>query len=114
MSNKERLGKNPLFRDALEEQSKNIPVVPEISTPGTDSKQSLPGNPTKPGKPNKLTSSAGLPSGWTRATFIVEIVTLQKIKDYAYWERQDIKEVVKDIFDKFFKGCDVKPQPPKY
>ena len=37
---------------------------------------------------------AGLPEDWTRATFIVKVEQLEKLKDYAYTERLTLKEAL--------------------
>jgi hypothetical protein len=39
--------------------------------------------------------------------------TLETIRNYAYWERRDIKDVVEEVFRSFFKGRDVQPRPGK-
>lgn len=49
-------------------------------------------------------TSKGLPKGWTRATFIVKEDKLDKVKDYAYWERLQVKEVLDLALDEFFEG----------
>ena len=116
MSNKDRLGKNPLFRDALSPAPATAPVavveenVKVDSKPDLQSKQSLPSKPDKPSKPS---SKAGLQEGWTRGAFIMREKTLETIRDYAYWERRDIKDVVEEVFSSFFKGRDVQPRPGK-
>lgn len=110
MSNKDRLGKNPLFRDALSPAPATAPVavveenVKVNSKPDLQSKQSLPSKPS---------SKAGLQEGWTRGAFIMRETTLETIRNYAYWERRDIKDVVEEVFDSFFKGRDVQPRPGK-
>jgi len=56
---------------------------------------------TKVGRPRTIyreyekTSQEGLRDGYTRATFIVREDLLKKLKDYAYTEREKIKDVVK-------------------
>jgi hypothetical protein len=45
----------------------------------------------------------GLSEGWTRATFIIKEDQLKEIKDYAYWERLQIKDVLEEIIDSFFE-----------
>lgn len=45
----------------------------------------------------------GLPQEWTRATFIVRKDQLEDLKDYAYTERLNIKEVVEQMVDEFLK-----------
>ncbi len=140
MSNKERLGKNPLFRDALEKkeqktesigadskQSKLVKssksdkqppaaVMAAIEEISADSKHSKPSESdlySNSSKSGKYTSSAGLKEGWTRGAFVMREETLETIRNYAYWERLDIKDVVEEAFASFFKGRDVQPRPGK-
>lgn len=40
------------------------------------------------------TSQNGLPEDWTRATFIVRVELLNKLKDYAYTKRITLKEAL--------------------
>jgi hypothetical protein len=112
MSNKDRLGKNPLFRDALSSSPAAAPEenVKVYSKQDLQSKLSLPNKTDKPSKPS---SKAGLQEGWTRGTFIMRETTLETIRNYAYWERRDIKDVVEEVFRSFFKGRDVQPRPGK-
>lgn len=46
---------------------------------------------------------AGLPEDWTRATFIVRVAQLEKLKDYAYTERLTLKESLDAALDAFLK-----------
>lgn len=46
---------------------------------------------------------AGLPEDWTRATFIVKVSQLEKLKDYAYTERLTLKEALETALDEFLK-----------
>jgi hypothetical protein len=46
----------------------------------------------------------GLKAGWTRATFIVREDVLEKFKSLAYWERQDLKDVVDRALSSYLKG----------
>ena len=46
---------------------------------------------------------AGLPSDWTRATFIVRVDQLDKLKDYAYTERLSLKEAMEKALDQFLE-----------
>jgi hypothetical protein len=45
---------------------------------------------------SKHSSRIGLKPGWTRATFIVKDDVLEKLKDLAWWDRKDIKEVLEE------------------
>ena len=49
-------------------------------------------------------SEAGLPEGWTRATFIVKKDLLNQIKMSAHWQRKEIKEVVMEAFVDYLNG----------
>ena len=46
---------------------------------------------------------AGLPDDWTRATFIVRIAYLEKLKDFAYTERISIKEALDVALERFLQ-----------
>jgi len=50
----------------------------------------------------RTSSRAGLPEGWTRATFIVKENTLNTVKEYAYWERKEIKTVIEEALTLYF------------
>ena len=64
----------------------------------------------KRGRPKTATrvveksTQEGLKEGWTRATFIVREDYLEKLKDLAYWERRQIKELMDDILGSYLKG----------
>ncbi len=45
----------------------------------------------------------GLKIGETRATFIVKEEALEKIKAIAYWDRQNIKDIVQIAIDAYIK-----------
>ncbi len=49
---------------------------------------------------------AGLTADWTRATFIVRVSHLQKLKDFAYTERISIKEALDVALEKFLQDYD--------
>ncbi|MDK9699874.1 MAG: hypothetical protein OEM52_07015 [bacterium] len=80
------------------------------SVPSLQSTQSVPEttqlddpSPTSNAAPAERTSSrAGLPEGWTRATFIVKENTLNTVKEYAYWERKEIKTVIEEALTLYF------------
>ena len=46
---------------------------------------------------------AGLTADWTRATFIVRVSHLQKLKDFAYTERVPIKEALDVALERFLQ-----------
>lgn len=49
---------------------------------------------------------AGLPEDWTRATFIVRVSLLEKLKDFAYTERISIKEALDSALELFLQDVD--------
>lgn len=49
---------------------------------------------------------AGLTADWTRATFIVRVSHLQKLKDFAYTERIPIKEALDVALERFLQDYD--------
>ena len=49
---------------------------------------------------------AGLPEDWTRATFIVRVPLLEKLKDFAYTERISIKEALDSALELFLQDAD--------
>ena len=52
-------------------------------------------------------SQEGLQENFTRATFIVQEDLLKKLKDYAYTERETLKEVVNKMIAQFLEGKDI-------
>ena len=68
---------------------------------------------TKVGRPRTIyreyekTSQEGLRDGYTRATFIVREDLLKKLKDYAYTEREKIKDVVNKMLAEFLEGKEI-------
>lgn len=73
----------------------------------------------KPGRKktnNKViskTSQEGTREGETRATFIVVEDSLEKVKNIAYWERLDYKEVVNEAFTEYIARYEKKNGPVK-
>lgn len=59
------------------------------------------------------TSQKGLPSGWTRATFIVDQELNEQLKAFSYWERVTVKEIVHVALKQFLQGREIKPIPQK-
>jgi len=53
------------------------------------------------------TSQEGLRDGYTRATFIVREDLLKKLKDYAYTERETLKDVVNKMIAQFLEGKEI-------
>jgi len=70
---------------------------------------------TKTSSDEVMLSSAkrGLPEDLTRATFIMKQEYLDKIKAYAYWERLQIKDVLDDMCEQFFKLKKIRSIPKK-
>jgi len=68
---------------------------------------------TKVGRPRTIyreyekSSQEGLREGYTRATFIVREDLLKKLKDYAYTEREKLKDVVNKMLAEFLEGKEV-------
>ena len=68
---------------------------------------------TKVGRPRTIyreyekSSQEGLREGYTRATFIVREDLLKKLKDYAYTEREKIKDVVNKMLAEFLDGKEI-------
>ena len=52
------------------------------------------------------TVQAGLTADWTRATFIVRVSHLQKLKDFAYTERIPIKDALDVALERFLQDYD--------
>lgn len=59
------------------------------------------------------TTQKGLPSGWTRATFIVEQSLNEKLKAIAYWDRLTVKEVMHEALTQYMQDRNVKPIPKR-
>lgn len=50
----------------------------------------------------------GLTPEYTRATFIVEVELLEKLKDHAYTERLSLKDLINKIFKGYLETVDEK------
>lgn len=67
----------------------------------------------KQGRPRTIyreyekSSQEGLRDGFTRATFIVREDLLKKLKDYAYTERETLKDVVNKMIAQFLDGKEI-------
>lgn len=53
----------------------------------------------------------GLREGFTRATFIVREENLERLKNYAYWSRVEIKDAIDEALETYLKGKTTKPRP---
>lgn len=72
------------------------------SKPGLQSKHGKPELQRIPGKP---TPQAGLPDGWTRATFIVKEANLEQLKALAYYHRRPLKDILEEALSGYLKGA---------
>ena len=61
----------------------------------------------------KNKTQKGLPTGWIRATFIVDQDLNEKVKALAYWDRLTVKEVVHEALSLYFQDKNVKPIPKR-
>ncbi len=61
------------------------------------------GRKKSPDNNNTSSVQAGLPDDWTRATFIVRVEHLQKLKDFAYTERVSIKDALDTALERFLQ-----------
>lgn len=99
---KEKLGNDPLkwVKDSRKGQKQPSTKVsePEVIETVQD-------------KPEKPLSEKGLPDGWTRWAVIVRKEYLDKVKAYAYWERMEIKQVLDEALEAYFKGKKIKHLP---
>ncbi len=102
---KERLGSDPFswIKDSREDEKVENT---EISKQDNLSKQELQSNQDEEiikESVAKKSTQKGLADGWTRATFIIKEENLEKLKDYAYWERLQIKDALNKILVSFFE-----------
>ena len=77
-----------------------------------------PQEPTAPTKAETSTKRAQEKKQETRATFILDKETLEKIKALAYWERKQIKETLAEALEAYIEAYEakhgkIKPQPKK-
>ena len=56
------------------------------------------------------TTKAGLKPGWTRATFIIKEELVEKLRDLAWWDRKDIKDVLSDALNSYLSGKTIEPR----
>ncbi|OQC00073.1 MAG: hypothetical protein BWX78_01439 [Firmicutes bacterium ADurb.Bin099] len=105
---KKRLGTDPFERGQAE---KVIDILTKAPAKAEKPKaKGKPGLKRKPGRPITITrtmtksSQEGLPEGWTRASFIIQETVLEKLKDYAYTDRRQIKEVVTEALENYLKN----------
>ena len=60
----------------------------------------------KAGKPKNADADE-----WTRQTFVIRKVFVQKLRDLGYWNRQTTKVVLDTALKEFFRDKDIKPLP---
>ena len=53
--------------------------------------------------PGKPTPQAGLPDGWTRATFIVREANLEQLKALAYYHRRPLKDILEEALARYLR-----------
>jgi hypothetical protein len=68
-----------------------LTIEPEIEEPKIEEKKNV----------EVSSVQKGLKMGETRATFIVKEESLEKIKAIAYWDRQNIKDVVQTAIEDY-------------
>jgi hypothetical protein len=73
------------------------------SKPDLQSKLSLQSKQGLQRIPGKPTPQAGLPDGWTRATFIVREANLEQLKALAYYHRRPLKDILEEALAKYLK-----------
>lgn len=95
-----RLGNNPLFsgdtRDTFDAEK-------ERESLGITLPEKKKGRPRKDTLVRSNSAQEGLPEEWQRATFIVRVELLEKLKDYAYTERVSLKDALDDALDQFLE-----------
>jgi hypothetical protein len=96
------------------------PVAEPIQKPVAEPPKRKRGRPKTQNKVVRRSESAeeGTKENETRATFIVNIDLLEKLKAIAYWERTQIKEVINKALEEVVakyerKNGDVQPKPKK-
>lgn len=106
-------------KQSLQDKQSNTDLQSLHSKPSIQSKQSLQSKrskqklQSKQSNTGKATSSNGLSDGWIRATFIMREDNLEKVKDFAYWERLQIKEVIDEALENYFEDKKVRKRPEK-
>jgi len=82
---------------AADQQEQELPEVPQNKL----------GRPRTIYREYEKSSQEGLREGFTRATFIVREDLLKKLKDYAYTERETLKDVVNKMIAQFLDGKEI-------
>jgi len=112
MTKKPRLGHDP-FKD---EGPLSFIRDSRADKPGKPDNTGNIGNtiiPARAGKPKGRPKGTEAPDrdAWTRATFIVRRARLEKMKALAYWERQNLKQVLDLALESYLKGRAIRPIP---
>jgi len=85
------------FEQPAAEQEQGLPEVPQNKL----------GRPRTIYREYEKSSQEGLQDNFTRATFIVREDLLKKLKDYAYTERETLKDVVNKMIADFLEGKEI-------
>lgn len=99
--NRERMPRNPLFDFDNEEETTQEGELP------TRAYSPSVGRPRKIRREYDKSSQEGLPENFTRATFILREDLLKKLKDYAYTERETLKDVMNKMLEDFLRDKEV-------
>ena len=51
--------------------------------------------------------------GTKRQTYHIHVDLIAKLRGYAYWEQQQISEVINRALEQFFEDKQIKSRPPK-
>lgn len=105
MSKKAHLGSDVFKRTQTEKVIEILTESPGVKAKTTPGQKRRPGRPlTQTGK-RELTKSSqeGLKEGWTRASFVIQEDILNKLKDYAYTDRRQIKDVITEALSIYLK-----------
>lgn len=97
---KSRLGDNPLFSG---DTGDTFDAEKERESLGITLPEKKKGRPRKDDLVRTTAAQEGLPEDWQRATFIVRVKHLEKLKDYAYTERVSLKDALDDALDQFLE-----------
>jgi len=99
MANK-RLQNNPLFSEPQQVQEATFDVEKERAALGIETTERGRGKPRN----DTLVRGGvqdGLPAEWTRASFIMKVETLERLKDMAYTDRIKIKDALDMILTEY-------------
>lgn len=100
---KSRLGDNPLFSS---DTGDTFDAEKERESLGITLPEKKKGRPRKDDLVRTNAAQEGLPEDWQRATFIVRVTHLEKLKDYAYTERLSLKDALDEALDQFLEDKD--------